>query len=87
MPGKKMSNTGKDSPHYHKEVRKGKQGWQGVGLADTTKLHEKHSFAVFSTLRLKKPSQQMPENHYAITYTVMLRSFPTLTILGLYVCR
>ena len=34
MPGKKMSNMGKDSQHYHKEARKGELGWQGVGLVD-----------------------------------------------------
>lgn len=71
MPGKKMSNMGKDSQHYHKEARKGELGWQGVGLVDITKLHEKYSacsFARSSALRLKNPSQKMFENHYAITY-------------------
>lgn len=81
MPGKKMSNTGKDSPHYHKEAHKGELGWQGLGLADTIKLHEKHSFAVSPGLRLKKLSQQMFEKHCAITHTVMSRSFSTLTVL------
>lgn len=72
MPGKKMSNMGKDSQHYHKEVHKGELGWQGVGLPDSTKLCEKHSacsFARSSAWRLKKPSQKMFENHYTITYT------------------
>lgn len=48
MPGKKMSNMGKDSQHYHEEARKGELGWQGAELVGITKLDGKHSACSFA---------------------------------------
>lgn len=71
MPGKKMSNMGKESQHYQRHIR---GNWAGRewGLVGTIKLQKKHNpctFARSSAQDLTNLHKKRSENHYAITIT------------------